>query len=133
MAKRGSGKSTRYREVDIGTVEPMGGGEGSATKIAGLELSVRDQLKYVYDFGDWIEHRLALEAIEAPQSNVKYPREVARNQPEYVYCVECQKKEKQKVAKWVCLSCTEDSGQETWLCEKCADKHEEHYLEEILY
>jgi hypothetical protein len=61
--------------------------------IARLELSVGDQLKYVYDFDDRIGHRLTPEAIEAPQSNVKYLHEVARNQPEYVYCVVCQKKE----------------------------------------
>lgn len=133
MSQRSGGKATRYREVDIGNVEPMGGGDRSATKIAALDLSVGDQLKYVYDFGDWIEHRLTLEAIEAPQSNAKYPREVSRNQPEYAYCVECQKKGKQKVEKWICLSCTNGPEQETWLCEKCTDKQEEHYLEEILY
>lgn len=132
-AKRGAARKARYREVELGDVEPMGGGEAARIKIAGMGLAERDRLKYVYDFGDWIEHHLTLEAIEMPQAGVKYPREVARNRPEYVYCVECQKKGRQKVAKWICLECTTGPDQEMVLCEKCADRHEEHYLEEILY
>ena len=132
-AKRRAVRQTRYREVELGDVDPMGGGEGANTNIAGLGLSVGDQLKYVYDFGDWIEHFMTLEAIEMPQVRVKYPRKVARNQPEYLYCVECQKKSKQKVAKWICLECTTGPDEETVLCDQCAEKHEEHYLEEIIY
>jgi len=111
----------------------MGGGEGAKIKVAGLGLAVGEQIKYVYDFGDWIEHRLTLQAIEAPQSGAKYPREANRNEPEYAYCMECQKKGKQKIAKWICLQCSAESDQEILLCEKCSDKHDEHYLEEILY
>ena len=133
MSKRSSGRTARMREVAIGDVEPMGSGDGARIKVAKLGLAVGEQLKYVYDFGDWIEHQLALQAIEAPQSNVKYPREVARNQPEYALCVECQKKGKQQVARWICLQCTTGLEQEILLCEKCADKHDDHYLEEILY
>lgn len=132
-AKRGAARQTRYREVELGDVEPMGGGEGARVKIAGLGMAVGERLKYVYDFGDWIEHHLTLEAIETPQVSAKYPREVARNQPEYVYCVECYKQGRQKVAKWICLDCTTGPDQEIVLCEKCADRHEEHYVEEILY
>jgi hypothetical protein len=133
MSKRSSGRAARTREVAIGDVEPMGGGDEARIKIAELALAVGEQLKYVYDFGDWIEHQLTLQVIEAPQSNLKYPREVARNQPEYAFCVECQKKGKQQVAKWICLECTTGPEQEILLCEKCADKHDDHYLEEILY
>jgi hypothetical protein len=132
-AKRGATRQPRYREVELGDVEPMGGGEGADTKIAGLGLAVGDRLKYVYDFGDWIEHHLTLEAIEKPQAGVKYPREVDRNPPEYVYCVECQKKGRQQVAKWICLECTTGPDQEIVLCDKCTDRHKEHYVEEILY
>ena len=133
MSKRSSGRPARTREVEIGDVEPMGGGDGANIKVAELGLALGEQLKYVYDFGDWIEHQLTLQAIEAPQGNINYPREVARNQPEYALCVECQKKGKQQVAKWICLECTTGAEQEILLCEKCADKHEDHYLEEILY
>lgn len=133
MSKRSSGRVARMREVAIGDVEPMGGGDGARIKVAELGLAVGEQLKYVYDFGDWIEHQLTLQAIEAPQSNLKYPREVARNEPEYAFCIECQKKGKQQVAKWICLQCTTGPEQEILLCEKCVDKHDDHYLEEILY
>jgi hypothetical protein len=133
MSKRSSGRAARTREVAIGDVEPMGGGDGANIKVAELGLAVGEQLKYVYDFGDWIEHQLTLQAIEAPQSNVTYPREVARNEPKYAFCVECQKKGKQQIAKWICLQCTTGSEQEILLCEKCVNKHDGHYLEEILY
>jgi len=133
MDKRSSKRQVRHRQIDLGSVNPMGEGDAAEVKIAELGLAVGEQLKYVYDFGDWIEHQLILRAIEAPQSNMKYPREVARNQPEYAYCVECQKKGKQKVAKWICLECTTGPEQETLLCDKCADKHDDHYIEEILY
>ena len=133
MSKRSSGRAARTREVEIGDVEPMGGGDGARIKVAELGLAVGEQIKYVYDFGDWIEHQLTLQAIEAPQSSVKYPCEVARNEPEYAFCIECQKKGKPQVAKWICLECTTGPKQEILLCEKCADKHNDHYLEEILY
>jgi hypothetical protein len=132
-AKRKATRQPRYREVELGDVEPMGGGEGADLRIAALELAVGDRLKYVYDFGDWIEHLLTLEAVEIPQADVKYPREIARNQPEYMYCVECQKKGRQKVAQWICPECTTGPENEIVLCEKCAGKHVKHYLEETLY
>ena len=107
----------------------LSGDDGARIKVAELGLAVGEQLKYVYDFGDWIEHQLNLQAIEAPQSSVKYPREFARNQPKYAFCVECQKKGKQQVAKWICLECRTGPEQEILLCEKSADKHDDHYLE----
>jgi hypothetical protein len=133
IAKRSSGRPARYREIDLGDVDPMGGGEGAKTKIAEVGLAVGEQIKYVYDFGDWIEHRLMLKAIDAPQSGVKYPREASRNEPKYAYCVECQEEGKQTIAKWICLQCSNKSDQEVLLCENCTDEHDDHYLEEILY
>jgi hypothetical protein len=124
---------TRYREVELGEVNPFGEGDGADLKIAGLELSTGDRLKFVFDFGDWIEHTLIVDAIEAPQAGVKYPREVARNKPKYVNCVECEKKGRQVVAKWICLDCSNRTQKEVVLCGKCVKKHEEHYVEEILY
>jgi len=35
-----------------------------------------DPLKYVFDFGDWIEHTLTLVAIHPAEQGVEYPREV---------------------------------------------------------
>ncbi|HSQ17686.1 MAG TPA: hypothetical protein VLM83_08320 [Anaerolineales bacterium] len=133
MSKRSSGRPARMREVEIGDVEPMGGGDGARIKVAELGLAIGEQIKYVYDFGDWIEHHLALQAIEAPQSNVKYPREVARNEPEYSYCVECQKKGKQEVATLICLHCSQEGDQLFLLCEQCAEEHDDHYIDELIY
>jgi hypothetical protein len=129
-----SWKQIRYREIDLGDVNPLGGGDGARSKIGSLELSVGDKLKYVYDFGDWIEHTLTLEAIGAADKEIQYPREVERNQPEFVNCALCQKKGKQTVAKWICLNCSTGPEDDMVLCEKCVEKHDEdHNIEENLY
>jgi len=128
--KRGA---ARYREVDLGSVDPFGEGDAADITIAELELSVGDKVKYVFDFGDWIEHVLTLEAIEPPQPDAEYPREATRNAPKYTDCVECQRKGKKNTAVFICLSCTKSPDDERLLCEKCAEKHEDHYVEKILY
>ncbi len=132
--KQPAARRSRYREVELGDVDPEGGGTGAKVKVAELGLVVGDQLKYIYDFGDWIEHRLTREAIAASQPRVKYPREVGRNQPQYANCIECQKKGRRTVAKWICLECSNRRDEDILLCAACAQKrHEEHYLDEILY
>jgi hypothetical protein len=124
----------RYREVKLGDVEPFGGGEGSRTIIVGLRLHPGDQIKYVYDFGDWVEHRLVLEAIKEPEKDAKYPREVSRNKPKHKECRDCRERGKSTVATWVCIECSENEGQEVDLCEDClSERHEEHFTEEIVY
>ena len=132
VVRRG-GQRKRYREVDVGTVNPFEYGEGSDTAVAALKLQVGDQLKYVYDFGDWIEHTLELQSIGSAEKGVRYPREVARNKPKYEYCVECQKKGEQTVAAWICYSCPYEEQRNIVLCEKCVRKHEDHYVHELLY
>ena len=131
-AKRGV---TRYREVDLGSVDPFGDGDGADVTIAELELAVASKLKYVFDFGDWIEHVLTLETIEPPQPDAEYPREAKRNTPKYANCVECLKKGKETTAIYVCLTCTKNPEEERLLCEDCDEKHEskDHYVEKILY
>jgi hypothetical protein len=130
---RKGGQHKRYREVDIGTVNPFEYAEGSDTAVAALKLQVGDQLKYIYDFGDWIEHTLELRSIGSAEKSVGYPREVARNKPKYEYCVECQKKGKQTVAVWICYTCSNEEQRDLVLCEKCLRKHEDHYVDELLY
>lgn len=131
---RGGGRKGRTREEDLGDVDPLGGGSGAGVKIAELELAVGDRVKYVYDFGDWIQHELTLEAIGAPEGGVKYPREAARNEPKYANCVECQAEGRQSVAEWICLDCSDKQDKDILLCEAClAKNHEEHYCDEILY
>ena len=124
----------REREVDLGDVDPVGGGSGAGVKLAELELAAGDRLKYVYDFGDWIEHELTLEAISAPVKGEKYPREAERNKPKYAQCVACAQAGRQSTAETICLDCSDEQGKDVLLCEACAaDEHEEHDCEEIVY
>jgi len=64
----------RFREIDLGHVDPLGEGTGSDIRIAGLGLHVGDRLKYVYDFGDWIEHEIIVENVESPQDSTSESR-----------------------------------------------------------
>lgn len=133
---RAGGARKRYREVDLATINPFEPGEGSDTPIAALKLQPKDQLKYVYDFGDWIEHTLELVSTGSPEKGVRYPREVARNKPKYAYCVECREKGKETVAKYICVTCSSEKQSEYLLCEECLynnEEHEDHYTEEITY
>lgn len=74
------GKKIRYRQVDLGIVDPLGGGSAADVEIAALGLKEGDQLKYVFDFGDRLEHRLTLESISPAEPGVKYPR-CLKNEP----------------------------------------------------
>jgi len=135
LVPRGAGKQNRYREVDIGNITPYEGGEAADLTVASLGLKVEDNLKYVYDFGDRIEHTLTLSAIIDPQPDVKYPREAARNKPKYQYCENCKEQGKKTVATRICFTCSEAQGKDVLLCEECmrAKQHEDHYREELVY
>lgn len=128
------GQTRRFREVELGTVDPFGEGEGAESQLAGLNLKPGDELKYVYDFGDWIEHELTLEAITEPEVRVKYPRLVERNKPRHQYCRHCKEEGKKTVATWICIECSEQEGTEVVVCEACLGQHhEDHYADEITY
>ena len=128
------GKSKRFREVDVGDVDPFGEGSGAEVHLAGLGLVPGDELKYVYDFGDWIQHRITLVEVVEPEKGVKYPRIVAQNKPRYKNCQTCQDQERESRATWVCIECSNRQQREVLLCEDCLDReHGEHYAEEILY
>jgi len=126
------GTKTRYRKVELGKVDPFGEGDGADVQIAAIGLKEGERLKYVFDFGDWIEHILKLEAVCPAEEGVKYPRETARNQPRYLYCVECQANGKETIARWCCLTC---SGEQDLYCccDDCIAKHDDHYIEKIVY
>jgi hypothetical protein len=66
----------RFREVEIGACAPDRkyklDGSAVDVAVASLGLSTGSRLKYVYDFGDWIEHELTLEAIEPAQVKVSF-------------------------------------------------------------
>jgi hypothetical protein len=126
------GKTNRYREVELATTSSMSEYRDNAEQRMGsLDLKIGDQLKYVYDFGDWIEHTLELEAIGDPQPDTEYPRIAEQNKPSYRNCTECKAKGKTTRAVWFCVTCTE--AKDVLLCDECAEKHDDHYLEEIVY
>lgn len=135
LVSRGGGKQKRYREVDIGNINPFEGGEAAGVTIASLGLQIEDKLKYVYDFVDWIEHTLILRVVSDPQPGVKYPREAARNKPSHKYCGNCMAQGKQTVANWICITCSQEQNEEVMLCEDCMglEQHEDHYSEELVY
>ncbi|RMF36662.1 MAG: hypothetical protein D6759_03260 [Chloroflexi bacterium] len=128
------GKSKRFRKVDLGTVDPFGEGEGADLPIGGLGLQPGDQLEYVYDFGDWIEHLLTLEEIADPEPGADYPQIVGRNRPRYRYCETCKAEGRKTVATWICLECSNAEQREVLICEDCLlANHETHYAGSILY
>jgi hypothetical protein len=130
--RRGEGR--RFRETDVGHVEPLGGGSGADVHIAGLGLESGHELKYVYDFGDWIEHRLTLEEIVEPEGEVDYPRITAQNRPRYKNCQSCRQQGRKIRATLICLTCSSQQQREILLCEDCLTKdHQDHFAEEILY
>ncbi|NOR13406.1 MAG: hypothetical protein GQ545_09150 [Candidatus Aminicenantes bacterium] len=61
------GQTRRFRKIELGDIDPLGEGTGADIRIAGLGLQAGDRLKYVYDFGDWIEHKIIVEKVESPQ------------------------------------------------------------------
>ena len=130
--KTSSGR-VRYREVELGTLDPFEGGDGAKVKIVGIGLFEGDKLKFVLDFGDWIEHTLTLQSVAPSQPGEKYPRVAAQNKPKHVNCVKCEQESKQTVAQWICFTCSNKYQQDMVYCDKCSEKHEDHYVEEILY
>jgi hypothetical protein len=130
--RRGKGK--RFREVEAGTVDPLGEGSGAEIAVAGLGLEPGHELKYVYDFGDWIEHRITLEEITEPEAGIQYPHIIAQNRPQYKDCESCLAQGRKSRATWICIECSSQQQREVLVCEECLDReHEEHFAEEILY
>lgn len=135
------GQTKNYREIEIATIEPFGGGEGAHTKIAALEMQPGDKMKYVFDFGDWHEYVIELEAIEAttepdsaPKRESRYPRVVAQNRPHYEYCTDCAEEERKTVAVYLCYSCAAIQGEPVYVCKAHASpEHDDHYLEEVVF
>lgn len=88
----------------------------------------------MYDFGDWIEHRISLEEIVEPEAEAEYPRIVGQNKPQYRYCQSCHGKGRETVATWICIECSNRQQEEVLVCEDCLmEEHEGHYAEELIY
>ncbi len=128
------GKSQKkFREVEIGDINPFEAGTASDLHIGGMDLKPGDLIKYVYDFGDWIEHEIKFEGTSTVEAGKSYPCVVEKNKPKYQYCVSCKAKGKETIATLICLQCSTEK-KDIVVCEDCAnEKHEEHYLEEIIY
>lgn len=132
LIPRGKSKK-KFREIEIGDINPFEEGTATDLHIGGMDLKPGDLMKYVYDFGDWVEHEVRLEEVSTVEAEKSYPALVERNKPKYQYCVVCKSKGKETIATLVCLQCS-NQKRIIFLCEDCADKkHEEHYLEEIIY
>lgn len=132
MIPRGKG-GKKFREVEIGDINPLQEGTAADLHIGGVDLKPGDLIKYVYDFGEWIEHEVKLEEITTVESGKRYPEVVERNKPNYQYCVVCKSKGRDTIATLVCLQCSTEQNL-VFVCEDCADKrHMNHYVEGIIY
>ena len=132
LIPRGKGQK-KFREMEIGDINPLEEGTAADLHIGGMDLKPSDLMKYVYDFGDWVEHEIRLEQIATVEAGKSYPAMVERNKPKYQYCIICKAEGKETVAMLI-VSNVQLKRKFVVLCEDCADKkHEEHYLEEIIY
>ncbi|HEX6386044.1 MAG TPA: hypothetical protein VF177_15345, partial [Anaerolineae bacterium] len=128
------GNTRRFREVDLGSINPFEGGDGADVQVASIGLEPGDRLKYVYDFGDWYEYRIELEAIEAPEADADYPRVTAQNRPRYRYCPVCKEQGRKTIATYICVDCSNMRQEQVLVCEDhIYPEHEVHYLDEIVY
>lgn len=141
LVPRGAGK--RVREVEIAQVSPFideeddEEDEGAELCVAELDLEPGSQLRWVFDFGDWHQYDLLIEAVEdAPPADAAadFPRVVAQNKPQHLYCTTCQAEGRQSIAAYICLDCSYNLGHTVALCDACLLQHDEdHYTEEIVY
>jgi hypothetical protein len=73
-----TGAGRRGGTQGLGSITPFGAIEGEDLELADLDLEPGDELTYVYDFGDWIEHTMRVEAVVTPEPGATYPREVRK-------------------------------------------------------
>ena len=117
----------------MGIIEPDGSGTGVTKKIEELELMEGSTLKYIYGFGDDIEHFIKLEKIVRPIPNIKYPRIISRNKKNNRYCVSCKEIQIKSLATLICIDCTEEKRKQMFLCQYCMDEeHEDHYVNKLI-
>jgi hypothetical protein len=128
------GTSKRVREIEIGDVNPLGGGSAADLHVGGLDFKPGDRLKYVYDFGDWFEHFLTLKEISTAVEGVKYPRIASQNKPRYKYCQACTDDGKKTIATIICLDCSNRKKEDVLVCKDCYRRqHQNHDYEVIVY
>lgn len=123
-----------WKSENFGHIEPGGQGGGANILINQLGLSEGDNLEYVYDFGDDIQHIITLEKIQKSDLRYQTPCIIAKNRSYIKYCKSCKDKGKKVKAKWQCLECLEKSGELIYVCDDCYEgDHMEHYRKKIIY
>lgn len=72
------GNSKRLRKVEVATMAPTAEYcEGEDQPWSAVAPSVGDEIRFVYDFGDWDEFEITVEAVGSePAAGVVYPRVV---------------------------------------------------------
>ncbi|HTE20527.1 MAG TPA: hypothetical protein VK689_19345, partial [Armatimonadota bacterium] len=61
----------------LATINPLGEVmDGEDMELAELDLEPEDEIAYVYDFGDWMEHTAMVKAVVPAEPGATYPREV---------------------------------------------------------
>ncbi len=118
-----SGRQKSYRESRIGNIHPFGGGEAADILFAQVDLQEEDQLKYVYDFGDWTEHIITVKEVWSSDEILEEPRVVAQNKTRKRYCPECKRRGEKVEASLVCITCSENDGKVRYLCDACGQEH----------
>ncbi len=69
---RGRGKKSRKQEY--GEINPFEPTPAMQLRLAGLGLEPGAKFNYVYDFGDWLVHKLVLESIGPTERGLDYLR-----------------------------------------------------------
>jgi len=124
----------RFREIDIGDVDPLGTGSAAKLHLGGVGLQKGDTLRYVYDFGDWIEHDILLEEIFQIEKDMEYPLLANRNKPKYFYCSSCKSEGRKTIARVFCGTCSNEQQKDILLCNECVEKrHLDHWVGVIVY
>jgi Plasmid pRiA4b ORF-3-like protein len=75
IIRRGKGKYPH--KTPYGEINPFEPTPAMKVRVAGLGLEIGAELEYVYDFGDWLDHKLILESVGDTEKGVKYPRVVS--------------------------------------------------------
>ena len=126
---------SRFREIEIGTIDPNTQSGINGLAIGALGMQVGDRLRYVYDYSSPEEHEAVLEAIVPAEPDVEYPRLAERNKRRYHYCASCRSPDKRTIADYRCVECAEwGTKPSVYVCTECLeDKHITHYFEPMMY
>jgi len=69
----------------FGIIEPDGQGSGAKKQIDQLGLLEGENVEYIYDFGDDIQHIVTLEKIKESEIRYQTPCIITKNKPRFRY------------------------------------------------